>query len=104
MWAFVRHHVLTAYAILAFVYLMLPIGVVIAFSFNQPKGRFNYIWSSFTFDNWIHWDAVPGIRSAVILSGSPRNRASSRETPALVGRSPSFIGESAIVVASSARM
>ncbi len=47
---------------------MLPIGVVIAFSFNQPKGRFNYIWSSFTFDNWIHWDAVPGIRSAVILS------------------------------------
>jgi spermidine/putrescine transport system permease protein len=68
VWAFVRHHVLTAYAILAFVYLLLPIGVVIAFSFNQPKGRFNYIWSSFTFDNWIHWDAVPGIRSAVILS------------------------------------
>ena len=68
VWAFVRHHVLTAYAILAFVYLMLPIGIVIAFSFNQPKGRFNYIWSSFTFDNWIHWDAVPGIRSAIILS------------------------------------
>jgi spermidine/putrescine transport system permease protein len=68
VWAFLRHHALTAYAILAFVYLMLPIGVVIAFSFNQPKGRFNYIWSSFTFDNWIHWDAVPGIRSAVILS------------------------------------
>jgi spermidine/putrescine transport system permease protein len=68
VWAFVRHHVLTAYAILAFVYLLLPIGVVIAFSFNQPKGRFNYIWSSFTFDNWLHWDAVPGIRSAVILS------------------------------------
>jgi spermidine/putrescine transport system permease protein len=68
VWAFVRRHVLTAYAILAFGYLLLPIGVVIAFSFNQPKGRFNYIWSSFTFDNWIHWDAVPGIRSAVILS------------------------------------
>ena len=68
VWAFVRHHVLTAYAVLAFVYLMLPIGVVIAFSFNEPKGRFNYIWSSFTFDNWIHWDAVPGIRSAIILS------------------------------------
>ncbi len=67
-WAFVRHHVLTAYAILAFAYLMLPIGVVIAFSFNQPKGRFNYIWSSFTFDNWIHWDAIPGIRSALVLS------------------------------------
>jgi spermidine/putrescine transport system permease protein len=68
VWAFVRHHVLTAYAILAFVYLMLPIGVVIAFSFNDPKGRFNYVWSSFTLDNWIHWDGVPGIRSALILS------------------------------------
>jgi spermidine/putrescine transport system permease protein len=67
-WAFVRHHVLTVYAILAFVYLMLPIGVVIAFSFNNPKGRFNYVWSAFTFDNWIHWDGVPGIRSALILS------------------------------------
>src|SRR4029450_8987731 len=54
--------------ILAVRHPLLPIGVVSAFSFNQPKGRFNYIWSSFTFDNWIHWDAVPGIRSALILS------------------------------------
>jgi spermidine/putrescine transport system permease protein len=67
-WAFVRRHVLTVYALLAFTYLMLPIGVVIAFSFNNPTGRFNYVWSAFTFDNWVHWDAVPGIRSAIILS------------------------------------
>jgi spermidine/putrescine transport system permease protein len=68
VWAFVRRHVLTVYALLAFTYLMLPIGVVIAFSFNNPTGRFNYVWSAFTFDNWVHWDAVPGIRSAIILS------------------------------------
>jgi spermidine/putrescine transport system permease protein len=67
-WAFVRHHVLTLYALLAFAYLMLPIGFVIAFSFNHPQGRFNYIWSGFTFDNWVHWDAVPGLRSAIVLS------------------------------------
>jgi spermidine/putrescine transport system permease protein len=67
-WTFVRRHVLTVYALLAFTYLMLPIGVVIAFSFNNPTGRFNYVWSAFTFDNWVHWDAVPGIRSAIILS------------------------------------
>jgi spermidine/putrescine transport system permease protein len=67
-WAFVRRHVLTLYALLAFAYLMLPIGVVIAFSFNNPTGRFNYVWSAFTIDNWVHWDAVPGIRSAIILS------------------------------------
>jgi spermidine/putrescine transport system permease protein len=66
--AFVRRNALTAYAGLAFAYLMLPIAVVILFSFNAPSGRFNYIWEGFTFDNWIHWDAVPGIRSAVIKS------------------------------------
>jgi spermidine/putrescine transport system permease protein len=66
--AFARRNALTAYAILAFGYLMLPIAVVILFSFNDPKGRFNYIWEGFTFDNWIHWDAVPNIREAVVKS------------------------------------
>ncbi len=68
LWAFVKHHLLTVYALLAFTYLMLPIGVVIAFSFNNPIGRFNYTWSSFTLDNWKNWDGVPGLRSAMVLS------------------------------------
>ena len=67
-WAFVRRHVLTVYSILAFTYLMLPIGVVIAFSFNHPTGRFNYVWDGFTLDNWKHWDGVPGLRAAMVLS------------------------------------
>jgi spermidine/putrescine transport system permease protein len=67
-WAFVRRHVLTVYSILAFTYLMLPIGVVIAFSFNHPSGRFNYVWDGFTLDNWKNWDGVPGLRSAMVLS------------------------------------
>jgi ABC-type spermidine/putrescine transport system permease subunit II len=36
---FVRRHLLTAYAIFAFAYLLVPIAVVIAFSFNDPAGR-----------------------------------------------------------------
>src|SRR5262245_65763876 len=68
VWAFVKRHVLTAYAIGAFVYLLLPIAVVIAFSFNDPKGRFNYVWQGFTLDNWIQWNAVPGLQDAVVLS------------------------------------
>ena len=68
VWALVKHHVLTVYSLLAFVYLMLPIGVVIAFSFNHPQGRFNYVWSGFTLDNWKNWDGVPGLRSAMVLS------------------------------------
>jgi spermidine/putrescine transport system permease protein len=68
VWAFVRHHALTVYALLAFTYLLLPIAVVIAFSFNEPAGRFNYTWNTFTLDNWANWDAVLGIREAVVLS------------------------------------
>ena len=55
-------------SILAFIYLMLPIAVVIAFSFNNPAGRFNYTWQGFTWDNWQNWDGVPGLRSAMVLS------------------------------------
>ena len=40
VWAFVKHHVLTVYSLLFFAYLLLPIAIVIAFSFNNPAGRF----------------------------------------------------------------
>jgi spermidine/putrescine transport system permease protein len=68
VWAFVKRHILTAYSILFFVYLLLPIAVVVVFSFNNPPGKFNYTWNSFTWDNWRYWDGVPGIRSAIFLS------------------------------------
>jgi spermidine/putrescine transport system permease protein len=66
--AFVRRQALTLYALIAFGYLLLPVGVVVLFSFNHPKGRFNYTWQGFTFDNWVHWDAVPGLRGAIEIS------------------------------------
>ncbi|HET9438040.1 MAG TPA: ABC transporter permease, partial [Gaiellaceae bacterium] len=66
--AFVKRHILGAYAVLAIGYLMLPIFVVILFSFNKPAGRFNYVWQEFTLDNWIHWDDVLGLRESVIKS------------------------------------
>ena len=64
----VRRHLLTAYAILAFMYLLVPIAVVIAFSFNNPPGRYNYTWHGFTLDQWRNWDAVPALKDAMILS------------------------------------
>jgi len=66
--AFIRRHLLTAYSILFFAYLLLPIAVVVVFSFNQPTGKFNYTWQGFTWDNWRYWDGVPGIRSSIVLS------------------------------------
>ena len=68
MVAAVRRHALTAYALLAFGYLLLPIAVVIAFSFNDPAGRFNYTWQGFTLDNWRNWNAVPGLSDSMVLS------------------------------------
>jgi spermidine/putrescine transport system permease protein len=65
---FAKRHVLTVYALLAIGYLMLPIAVVILFSFNAPEGRFNYVWRGFTLDYWIHWDAILGLRDSVVLS------------------------------------
>jgi spermidine/putrescine transport system permease protein len=66
--AFVRRHILTVYSVLFFAYLLLPIAVVVVFSFNHPTGKFNYTWQGFTWDNWHYWDGVPGIRGAIFLS------------------------------------
>jgi len=63
-----RSEALSIYAGFAFLYLLLPIFVVIAFSFNDPKGRFNFTWQGFTFDNWLHPFAFPGLGPAVRLS------------------------------------
>jgi spermidine/putrescine transport system permease protein len=67
-WAFVKHHALTVYALLVVAYLMLPIAVVILFSFNAPKSNFNYVWQGFTLDNWVNWDEPIGISSSVVTS------------------------------------
>ena len=66
--AFLRRQVLTVYSLLFFAYLLLPIAIVVVFSFNHPTGKFNYTWQGFTWDNWHYWDGVPGIRSAIVLS------------------------------------
>jgi spermidine/putrescine transport system permease protein len=65
---FVRKHLLTAYAMLAFAYLLVPIAVVILFSFNDPGGRYNFTWQGFTLDQWKNWDGVPALKDAMVLS------------------------------------
>jgi spermidine/putrescine transport system permease protein len=67
-WRLVKRHALTAYALLVIGYLMLPIAVVILFSFNDPVGRFNYVWQGFTLDNWRHWDVPIGLRDSLVTS------------------------------------
>ena len=49
-------------------YHFAPIFVIIAFSFNEPKGRFNAVWQKFTFDNWLHPFANRPLVDALLLS------------------------------------
>jgi spermidine/putrescine transport system permease protein len=65
---FVRRHVLTAYSLLMFAYLLLPIAIVILFSFNNPTGRFNYTWQGFTLKYWQNWNSIPDLWNAMKLS------------------------------------
>ena len=59
---------LNTYAALALIYLLLPIAVIIAFSFNDPRGRFNFIWQQFSLDAWKDPFGVPGIGDALLKS------------------------------------
>jgi spermidine/putrescine transport system permease protein len=58
---------LNAYAGLALIYLLVPIAVIIVFSFNDPVGRFNFTWQEFSLDAWTNpfGGPVPGIGDAL---------------------------------------
>jgi spermidine/putrescine transport system permease protein len=59
---------LNVYAGLALLYLLLPILVIIVFSFNDPRGRFNFIWQKFSLDAWTDPFGVPGLGDAFLTS------------------------------------
>jgi len=64
----VRRHLITAYATLALAYLLLPVVIVILFSFNDKNGKFNFVWSGFTMKYWKQAFGVPGLFEAFLTS------------------------------------
>ena len=62
------HRALPIFTTLAIVYLMIPIAVMIVFSFNKPDGKFNYTWNTFSLDGWAHPFDWPGLGDAVFTS------------------------------------
>jgi spermidine/putrescine transport system permease protein len=60
--------VLRVVAGLVLLYLFLPIFVIILFSFNNPKGKFNYSWQGFTLKNWLDPFKFPALTDALMLS------------------------------------
>ncbi|MGW1159655.1 ABC transporter permease [Streptomyces sp. NPDC002513] len=47
-----RRHLVVLAGLLTLGYLLLPNIIVTVFSFNKPKGRFNYQWQQFSMDAW----------------------------------------------------
>ena len=67
-WAWLKEHAINIYAGLAIAYLLIPIAVIILFSFNNPAGRYNFTWVGFTLDHWAHVFSLPDLNSALVKS------------------------------------
>ncbi len=59
---------LLVYTGLAVIYLMLPVALIIVFSFNNPAGKSNVVWQGFTLKYWLNPLGVDGLPEAVWLS------------------------------------
>jgi spermidine/putrescine transport system permease protein len=67
-WKWLREHAINIYAALAIAYLLIPIAVIILFSFNNPAGRYNFTWVGFTLDHWQNAFGLPDLNDALFTS------------------------------------
>ena len=67
-WRWLRTHAISIYAGLAIAYMLIPIAVVAAFSFNDPEGKFNFTWAGFTLDHWESAFSLPELTDALVTS------------------------------------
>jgi spermidine/putrescine transport system permease protein len=67
-WRWLREHAVNIVAGLVVLYLLIPIAVILLFSFNNPQGRYNYTWVGFTFEHWTHAFSRPELTEALVTS------------------------------------
>jgi spermidine/putrescine transport system permease protein len=67
-WKWLRENAITIYGGLAIAYMLIPIAVIIVFSFNDPLGRYNFTWQGFTLDHWTDPFAITELTDAMVLS------------------------------------
>jgi len=57
----------------ALLYLFIPIFIIVLFSFNDNKGRFNFTWQGFTLNHWKHPlsdpDLTTALKNSLIVAG-----------------------------------
>jgi spermidine/putrescine transport system permease protein len=67
-WRWLREHAVNIFAGLAIAYLLLPIAVIIVFSFNNPVGKYNFTWEGFTLYHWRNAFGLSDLNAALLTS------------------------------------
>ena len=63
----ISRNLIRIYAVLAFIYLFIPVAYTFVFSFND-SGKSNLVWQGFTLDNWRNPCGAPQVCTAVVNS------------------------------------
>ncbi|HEY7074696.1 MAG TPA: ABC transporter permease [Solirubrobacteraceae bacterium] len=63
-----RRWLLGIWSALALLYLFIPVFIIVLFSFNDNRGRFNFTWHGFTLAHWAHPFADPDLAGALRTS------------------------------------
>ena len=67
-WRWLREHAVQIVGVLVVLYMLIPIAVIFAFSFNDPAGRYNFTWVGFTLDHWTNAFGIPELNEALLTS------------------------------------
>jgi spermidine/putrescine transport system permease protein len=67
-WKWLKHNAIVIYGGLAIAYMLVPIVLIIVFSFNDPAGKFNFTWQGFTLSHWAHPFQIAELTDALLLS------------------------------------
>jgi len=67
-WRWLKRNGIIIYGGLAIAYMLVPIVLIIVFSFNDPAGKFNFTWQGFTLSHWAHPFEISELTSALLLS------------------------------------
>jgi len=66
--ASINQRLVPLFTLVAILYLLTPIFVMIAFSFNDPPGKFNFTWGTFSLAAWGNPFGRPGLQQALVNS------------------------------------
>ena len=67
-WKWAKRNAIVIYGGLAIAYMLIPIVLIIVFSFNDPAGKFNFTWQGFTLSHWAHPFQISELTDALLLS------------------------------------